>query len=426
MENKEFKTDYVLDLEKYNEFVSAFSATNLLRKILKVLIVVYFSYFFLISFIITKDYRSIMFFAILLLLIFLINYKNKKNGNLQYKRMLSVNKGNPVHNEITIKNDGIHALNVDTQNKSEYTFEQIKYVIESSNLLILMMDYRLGLIMDKNTLTGGTTEELVNFIFENATNIKRKKVRKARSNKIISVIGFIVLIMILCTAILFQHKQQKDFEHPFEDENFIDMSNNEKTYQALANILQEVGINDIPTEMIQQLEQEWEDYPEDIMLDKMAILLSSIGDGDYDYKTGKWIPSSNKIYSFDMECYDIDNMYQLLFEGLASISNKELKFSNVSVDTSKVDYDNGGGTLTVKFDLNDKTYTYLAQYYNDWYDVGILDFINNKLKEENNSKQLYFMEDGYQTYIVFYCDREWANVLEEKTECELDTNAKIE
>lgn len=428
MEKKEFKCDYILDLKKYNEFITGFNSTSILKGILKAIIIFCFSVYFIESFLITKDYNGIVFYSIILIFVGILLYNNKTKGNVQYKRMLSVNKGKPVHNLLTIDVEGIHATNVDTENKNNYTYDQVVSVIETQNLIILMMNYRLGLIIDKNTLTGGNKEELINFIFEKCQNIKRKKVKNSKKSRVISNICNIILVIILFIAILFKYEQQENIRHSFEDENYnpnvINTNNNDKSYEQLANILRELGITNINNELITQLEDEWKEYPEDILIDKMALLLCTIGYGEYDYTTGKWTPSSNKVYSFDMECFDIDNMYQLLFEGISSIGEDELNFSNIIVDTSKVDFDRGIGTQTFQFDLNGKTHVLEGDYYNDWYDIEILDYLNEILENENKAKKLYFMSDGYQSFIVFYCDKEWADLFEKKTGYKLITKTE--
>lgn len=49
----------------------------------------------------------------------------------------------------------------------------------------------------------------------------------------------------------------------------------------------------------------------------------------------------------------------------------------------------------------------------------MLDFMNKVLREEGNTKQLFFMSDGYQECIVFYCTQDWADMFTEKTGCKL-------
>ena len=57
-------------------------------------------------------------------------------------------------------------------------------------------------------------------------------------------------------------------------------------------------------------EQPW-DFP--------LLLLDILGWGDYDYDTGEWTPTSNDVYAFDAEIFDIGWMYTLFLQGIAAI-----------------------------------------------------------------------------------------------------------
>lgn len=191
---------------------------------------------------------------------------------------------------------------------------------------------------------------------------------------------------------------------------------NELTFNELANILAEFEIADIPQEKIIELETGWEDYPEEVYesLNKMAILLSAAGEGRCDYQTWEWTPTSDKVYSFDMEAFDVGNMYAILFQGIESISKNSMIFTDVVQDDGQGYYDR-----KVSFRINGQQYEFKAEFGGDWYDAAILDYLNQILAENGSSRQLYFMNDGYQQIIVFYCDAEWAKQFTERTGCVL-------
>lgn len=191
---------------------------------------------------------------------------------------------------------------------------------------------------------------------------------------------------------------------------------NEKSYFELAEILKNLGIDDIRDEQLTKLEETWNNYPEVIMssgsLNKMTLLLTGIGSGIFDFKTAHWQPTSKHIFSFDMEAYDIENMYVLLFKGIEAISDGELSFTNITeMSNSEI----GIGNQVITFDLNGQSYEFLGKINYDWYDVNILKFLNEITKSSN--KQLYFLTDGYQEVIVFYKDEKWARAFEKA--CEL-------
>lgn len=89
------------------------------------------------------------------------------------------------------------------------------------------------------------------------------------------------------------------------------MNTNELSFRELADVLAELGIAEVSQERIEELENVWEKCPEEVLdsLNKMAMLLTEVGHGNYDYTTWTWTPSSNKVYSFDMEAFDVSSMY---------------------------------------------------------------------------------------------------------------------
>ena len=214
MENKEFKWDYTLDLKTYNEFTKGYLEANIIRKILRLIVVIYLTYYFMICYH-TKSYGTLIFFAVFFVVIFLIVKIVNKSGNIQFKRMLSINKGQPIRNEINVNDEGIHAINLDTENKNDYTFEQILSVTETNNLFILKLKYRMGLIVNKNTLTGGSKEEFLNFMFDKCVNIKRKKVKTTRNNIVFKIIWiFFAILIILGTSYQYRDRRTYSLELP--------------------------------------------------------------------------------------------------------------------------------------------------------------------------------------------------------------------
>lgn len=194
------------------------------------------------------------------------------------------------------------------------------------------------------------------------------------------------------------------------------MNTNECSFKKLANVLAELGIAEISPERIQELETGWTEYPEEALdsLNKIAILLTEVGHGNYDYAAWTWTPSSDKVYSFDMEAFDVGSMYEIFFHGIQAISGQTLVFADV---IQSDDEDDRGRKVTFK--MNGKAYEFSARFGGDWYDLGILNYLNQILDEDNSDHKLYFMTDGYQEVIIFYCDAEWAIKFEGKTGCRL-------
>jgi len=199
MEQKEFQSNYTLDIATYREFGKGYVGSK------KIMIV------FLILFALCgiaelweKNYAYIFGFCGIWLLLMGI-FKMIDRSKLQYNRSISANGGKPLHHTVTINQDGILIVE-DDGNKSTYKFEQIIGMGETKNLIILKMKYNLGIIVQKDTLTGGTQEELVSYLVEKCANLKPKKLVKTQYARIfqdcmIGMIGLLVVLAIIFFAI---------------------------------------------------------------------------------------------------------------------------------------------------------------------------------------------------------------------------------
>lgn len=103
------------------------------------------------------------------------------------------------------------------------------------------------------------------------------------------------------------------------------MITNQMSFQEIANELEKLGIADISKETIKKLEDFWADTPEEFTQDlyKTPLLLTSIGGGSYDYDNHTWTPTSSQVYSFDIEVFDIGQMYTMFMQGISAISGGE-------------------------------------------------------------------------------------------------------
>lgn len=196
------------------------------------------------------------------------------------------------------------------------------------------------------------------------------------------------------------------------------VDSNQMTFQEVANTLKELGIHGITDEAIKHLEDTWNIMPSEVLdsMNKTAMLLTILGRGSYDYNTGIWIPKSSQVYSFDVEGHD---MYTIFLQGILSINNNEFEITQIVEDTSQVDFNQGTGMQTISFYYNSNPYMCEVEVNYDWFNEKMLYFMNEVFEKEKNIKQLFFMGDGYQECIVFYCTEEWAKIFTEKTGCTL-------
>jgi hypothetical protein len=159
------------------------------------------------------------------------------------------------------------------------------------------------------------------------------------------------------------------------------------------------NICNIPNDVLQDMERK----------ELCGLILSNIGSGVFNYETGEWKPSSNTIYAFDMEAFQIDRMYTLFLEGVSSIVSKDISIIPIAEDINEVDYEMGSGIQRIRFLCNSEMYQYDAAVEDDWFDSGMIAYMNEVLKKQNNGKQLWVTSDGYQACILFYNTKEWAD-----------------
>ena len=90
------------------------------------------------------------------------------------------------------------------------------------------------------------------------------------------------------------------------------MGNGIRSVREAAAILDELGIASISERMILEFERSWNSVPQEIRdsLDVVTMLLAAVGVGTYDTGTCEWTPTSDRVYSFDVEVSDIDRMYR--------------------------------------------------------------------------------------------------------------------
>ena len=194
----------------------------------------------------------------------------------------------------------------------------------------------------------------------------------------------------------------------------------DKSYKELSTIFRQYGLNGLNDELVYNLEQRYKELPSEIEFNKAADLLTSLGEGDIDYENVTWKPSENGVYAFDVEIFDVENMYKNFLIGVSYLDREELNFTNIVEDTSLVDWEDGTGSRSVSFDWNGQHFNIDAKVEGDWFYSSVADDLNRIIISQDTGKQLYFTSDGYQEGIVFYCDKEWANDFEKDTGLKLE------
>lgn len=417
---KQFQSTVTCDLPIYKEFMR--SLTNMVksRAFLQVLAIIYMAaYVLTIPFF--EPSNIVLLTAIILLIYGIIKWVNR-GGGLGYKRLVSNNNGQVPRNHITIAEGKIHARNLDNGNTLCFDFDKVRKIGETKNLIVILLDLQQGLMLDKRTLSGGTLEELRNHLLTNCPKLKKRKVQTGNGYHIRHKIVVALFILCVVLSLIQWISGGKAFGrygyNPYE-ENYGASENwrNEMTYAEIAVNLESLGIEGITDEMVNLLQKEWDDSPEEyrMYVDKTANLLTVLGSGTHDPETWEWSPTSTDVYAFDMEFLNVDTMYTEFLQGVASLGEGDLDFTDIEENLDKVDWDNGTGSRSVKFMWRGANSYLGAEMMNDWFDFSFADNLNEMIAAQCDGKQLYFGNDGYQMVFVFYCDAEWAESFEAAT-----------
>ena len=135
--------------------------------------------------------------------------------------------------------------------------------------------------------------------------------------------------------------------------------------------------------------------------DLVYQLLLCQGIGEYDYDALTWTPTSDRIYVFDAEFFNIVGMYTEFLQGVQAIL-PEAQITNVREDLSGMD-EYLEGKRKVYFAFNGHAYVTPLKSEGAWLNGEIIDFLNQVLKTEGFDKQLHIVSDGWDQMVFLIC-----------------------
>lgn len=222
-------------------------------------------------------------------------------------------------------------------------------------------------------------------------------------NRFTGVVVIAALVLFTFSDLIF-HRTGNDVEAMF---NEMDVASSEKRSTAeLAENLKELGISGISDEIIDKVDQDRAEMDGDVVYSAVGTLLSWAGSPDYDYDTCTMTPKNKTVYSFDMEVFDVSNMYTDFLNGVKYIGDGELNFENIKESDGVL------GRKHVKFDWDGETYELKLKENADWFDMDAVEQLNKVIEKKGLKKRLYLTTDEYQEAIILYRDKEWADKFE--------------
>ncbi len=123
----------------------------------------------------------------------------RKKGSFSYKQMLYTQGGKEPRQLVRFYRDRVFCTNLQSGTHASYAYTEVTRLIETKHLLLLVLKFKLALVVDKDTLEGGSARELKAHLLRRCPNMK-KKVRSDKPGRAVTaaVILVIILTMALC------------------------------------------------------------------------------------------------------------------------------------------------------------------------------------------------------------------------------------
>lgn len=333
----------------------------------------------------------------------LLRWYRNRDGGIAYKQILHRNGDAPPRQIVTLTETGIQGFNPVTENQIRDPYGNIRTLMETKNLLILVTDVKMCHILDKRSLSGGSREELIAFLREKCPKLG-KSIKTGRFGLVSRylLLGIVALGVLLSLASLLHIPQLLSGQFT-----------NRMTYAEMAEELQEIGIT-ISQEALTELEGYEDEYNALSSYPKVMDLLILEGMGRYDWDTWEWTPSESGLYWFDLEVMNVDTMYSDFLRGV-DYMHRDLAFANVSFNYSQVDFDAGTGRILVSFDYLLQHYELEAVYNYDWFDTDMIYQLGRILAKDQDPRDLWMVSDGGQGILLYYGTEDSKNQLTGKT-----------
>ncbi len=305
----------------------------------------------------------------------------EQDGGKGYQKFLKEAGGVPLRNLVYIWDAGIRCRNPELEKELQIAYGDITAITRTKTLFILTLANGQTILINHGNLTGGTADELERWLLERAqvTKIGRPIDNRLFRKATVWVAGVGLVLALVLDGGIFA-PQPKSL-----------------TVSEAAQVLTELGIR------VPEVDLEEELPSESMVLD----LLYWAGMGEYNYETFEWTPTRSGVYAFDLEVFDVGNMYTNFLRGVEAVSGGELKFSDVVEDDSHVDPEEGTGWKEITFILDGQLRKLRAEMMYDWFDPAFANALADLTEDDQTGKRLRFLFDGYQVAYVFWCDEAW-------------------
>ena len=402
-ENILFKSHLIQDLPTHREFNRGFSQNTLIRIICLVWVI--FCTLYMLTAMDTL-YAVYVYLGVLVLwgVIAMIGWLVNRKGNIHYKRALSANFGQPPSQDFHFTDTAILSVKDGQPLPGGILYDQVKRVVETKNLLLLILPYRQAVIVSKANLEGGTQKEFLDFLRGKCPRWKRGKVAAGRLCRVLNWVWGITIAITAIVAIC-------NFPGIEVSKRLDGAAINTMSYEQVAEKLEPLGITGFDESMFGELDYYYSEYYTGLdygYFHKSADLLAWVGMGDYDGDSGVWTPSSNGVFSPDYEPWIQETMYTDFLRGLDAMDPDTLEITDITEDTAGLDPKDWRGVITLSFTLDGDPHQLRLNSPGPWLDETAMMQIADIINTLDENKQLYFADDEGSGLLIFYRDAAWA------------------
>lgn len=405
-ENIRFQSDFYHDLKLHKEFNRTTLECSLLFRLLQIVYIGELIWFFWQMVVVLNNpaeyAKYVPGLVALWLLVEGFRLLATKGGGIQYKRSLMLNGGKPTNDSVYFCDDAIYTLELETENKAILQYDTIHIVYESENLYLLGLKYNMFLMVHKKGLTG-TREEFGQFLYEKCPKLRRKKVRKCRTGRIINYAKWAAILLSLIVCLFFHPWLQLNKWVQGQIYNGMSLSD-------ISGELSSFGLSPLADTELATIENGLFYLSQD----KLSHLLFCMGEGIRDHDTGSFTPAESGVFFTYYWAEFPGTMYTDLLNGIAAMSRGKLVIEDIVEDHSNADWANYAGNIGVSFTLNGKAQGFDAVFYQEWYDEQSFNTLNTMVTEATG-KQLWFADFDDIGCFIFLEDNAWAEAFANRT-----------
>lgn len=184
-------------------------------------------------------------------------------------------------------------------------------------------------------------------------------------------------------------------------------------------VLESFGF-EVPEEVVESVRDSMAVYGLQVSIEGYPYtwILTNLGAPQYNEDWTAIEEYSRDVFWFDFEGWD----YIDVLNGMLALAEDSCldTVTNISEDDSRVNWEQGKGTITVSLEWDGQTYQWDMDVHYDWIDSDVLGILNALLTEGKSQKFFYVTGDNGQGAIVFFCTAEWAEKFGKATGLELE------